>query len=89
MNEKDMTGSFHRFRDILEMSTFITFTVVTAAAHTRRDALSQLVDFNGLNVFFASALDQRTAGSFLQSSCASRGSHNQALTDTKPLRTYE
>ena len=76
MNGKDVTSSLHRLRGILEMSYFTTFTVVTPAAHTGRDAPRQLVDFNVLNIFFASALDQRTAGSFPQSSNASCG-HKQ------------
>lgn len=39
------------------MSQFLTFTGVTKAAYASRAAPGQLVDLNGLNISFASALD--------------------------------
>lgn len=84
-----MTSSLHRLRDILEMSQFITFSVVIPAAHTGRDAPRQLVDINGLNIFFSSAPDQRTAGSFPQSSNAAAVVTSRHITHSKPLCTQE
>lgn len=43
---------------MIEMSQFITFTVVTTAAYASKAAPRQLDDFNGPNISFASALDQ-------------------------------
>lgn len=85
MNGKDVTSSLHRLGDILDMLSFFTFTVVSPAVHSGRDARRQLLNFNGLNMHLP--LTKGLQVPFLRAQMPAVVVTSRHITDSKPLCT--